>query len=65
MEIDIIRMVMDIVGQLIDQAFELANDVILQQWANDVIEKAATHSEDLVMSELSSTPELIPNDFGN
>ena len=53
---EIISIIIETVGGWIDLAFELAKDAVLQQWADDVIGRAASHSEDLVMNELSSKP---------
>ncbi len=51
---------METVGGWIELAFELANDAVLQQWGQDVINDAASHSEGLVRQELESNPELLP-----
>jgi len=63
LSIDIVSLVIDTVGGWIDFAFEMSNNTILQDWADDVIRKSATHSEDLVTNELSSTPELASDDY--
>ncbi len=59
-EFDIITMVMELVGGMIDQAFSLADNSILQEWANNVIFKAADHSQEVTREELEITPDLIP-----
>ncbi len=59
---DIITMIIDIVGGMIDTAFELSKDSALQAWANDVIFKAAEHSQEVTQGQLASTPELAPKD---
>ena len=60
--IDIVTLVIDLVGGMIDQAFELASNSVLQEWANDVIFKAADHSQEVAKEQLASTPELSPKD---
>lgn len=60
--VEIVTMVMEIVGSMIDQAFALADNSILQEWANDVIFKAVDHGQDVAMTQLSETPELTPTD---
>ena len=59
---EIVTMVIEIVGGMIDQAFALAGNSILQEWANDVIFKAADHSQEVAMTQLAETPELTPKD---
>jgi len=61
-EFDIITMVMELVGGMIDQAFSLADNSILQEWANNVIFKAADHSQEVTREQLEITPDLIPKD---
>jgi len=61
-EFDIITMVMELVGGMIDQAFSLADNFILQEWANNVIFKAADHSQEVTREQLEITPDLIPKD---
>jgi len=60
--VDIIAMIIDIVGGMIDTAFEMSKDSALQEWANDVIFKAADHGQEVVEGQLASTPELSPKD---
>ena len=60
--VEIVTMVMEIVGGMIDQAFALAYNSILQEWANDVIFKAVDRCQDIAMTPLSETPELSPKD---
>ena len=61
-EFDIVTMVMELVGGIIDQAFSFADNSILQEWANDVIFKAADHSQEVTREQLEITPDLIPKD---
>jgi len=61
-EFDIITMVMELVGGMIDQAFSLADNSILQEWANNVIFKAADHSQEVTREQLEITPDLIPKE---
>ena len=60
--VEIVTMVIEIVGGMIDQAFVLADNSILQEWANDIIFKAADRGQDVAMTQLSETPELTPTD---
>jgi len=61
-EIDIITMVMELVGGMIDQAFAFADSSVLQEWANDMIFKAADHSQEVTREQLGVTPDLIPKE---
>ncbi len=54
--VEIVTMVMEIVGGMIDQDFALADNSILQEWANDVIFKAVDRGQDIAMTQLSKTP---------
>jgi hypothetical protein len=60
--VEIVTMVIEIVGGMIDHAFALVDNSILQEWANDVIFKEAERSQDVAITQLSETPELIPKD---
>jgi len=60
--VEIVTMVIEIVGGMIDQAFALADNSILQEWANDIIFKAADLGQDVAMTQLSETTELTPID---
>ena len=58
--VEIVTMVMEIVGDMIDQAFALADNSILQEWVNDVIFKAVDRGQDITMTQLNETTELSP-----
>ena len=47
--VEIVTMVMEIVGDMIDQAFALADNSILQEWVNEVSVKVVDRGQDIAM----------------
>ena len=51
---DIVIMIMELVGNMIDQAFILASDAVLQDWGNQIIGNVAEQTESKVQQQLST-----------
>ena len=51
---DIVFLIMNLVGNMIDRAFILANDVVLQDWGNQIIGNVAEQTESNVQHQLST-----------
>jgi len=51
---NIVAMIMEIVGNMIEQAFILANDSALQEWGNQIIGNVEEQTESNIQQQLAT-----------